>query len=134
MNKCCFYGSLRKPLYNYQRFIKMYGRDAMIYEKTTQIPGYRLYSLGQYPAAIQTFDQSIIAVDLFEVSDEAYNSIQYMELGAGYEEQFVNIDDSMYSIFLYDERFIENKNLIESGDWVKDSLYNEQKIHHNESY
>lgn len=128
MNKCCFYGSLRKPMYNYERFVNFYGTDSMIYEITTKIPGFELYDLGDYPAAIKTFEDTNIVVDLFSLSDECYKSIQYMESFAGYHEDTVYINDESYSIFLFQKEKLNEKKLIELGDWLMYKLTSKHSI------
>lgn len=119
MNNCCFYGSLRKPMYNYKRFIEYYGENSIIYKMTTKIPGFELYDIsGNYPAAIKSYNDKEMVVDLFSISDSAYDSIQYMEKSAGYYEDTVCINDEFYSIFLFHKEKLQNKQPIELGDWL----------------
>jgi len=107
-------------MYNYTKIINKHGVNSMKYIKTIKLPGFTLYdtNLG-YPTAIRSFGDNIIVVDLFELDDHAFESIEYMEVNAGYEEDFVSIDDQTYSIFLFSSNQIEeNFKLITSGDWI----------------
>lgn len=127
MRKCCFYGSLRKPMYNYERFVIRYGIDSFKHMKTIKLKGFKLYDLnGSYPCATESFDNSEIIADLFNLSDVAYKSIKSMEQGAGYYEHSINIDDNMYVIYLMKENLISPETLIKSGDWI--TYYNNKKI------
>lgn len=123
-NRCIFYGSLRKPMHNYMRFLNRYGIVSIFHEKTICIPGYDLYDLGPYPAAIPNSKGSLMTVDLFSISDQVYKEICYMELDAGYYEDIINIDNKMYNIFLYKGE-IDRCKIIDSGDWI--SHYRKRK-------
>lgn len=106
-------------MYNHARFVDAFGEESMKYEKTTQIPGFKLYNLGSYPAAVQSSNEFSIIIDLFSLSDKVYDSIKRMEHGAGYYEDLINIDDEQYSIFLFHESDITNEKLVNSGDWFR---------------
>lgn len=124
--KCAFYGSLRKPMYNYSRFIKTYGLDSMRYKKTVKINGYELYNLGAYPGIKLTEKDKTIIVDLFEVTQDVYEVIYGMESGANYYEDDVIIDDTPYKIFIY-LGWVSPSSLIESGDWLSQNNFNNLK-------
>lgn len=124
--KCCFYGSLRPPMYNWKRFVDFYGPKAMVHLGTTEIKGFKLYSLGAYPAAVKSDDDSQLIVDLFELDHEVYNHIHGMEYGAGYTREVVNIDGDKYSIFVYPDSGFSVNNLVKSGDWVAHILSKEK--------
>lgn len=118
MIKCVFYGSLRKPMYNYNKLRMLYGLDSMQYIKTTPTCGYEMYTLGSYPAIKESSQDRTIIVDLFKVNEEAYKYIQEMETGADFYEDNIIIDGEEYSIFPYAGRVNEH-NLIVYGDWVR---------------
>lgn len=124
MQKCCFYGSLRRPLYNYERFVKLYGNEQMQYIKTIRIPHFKLYDLGFYPTTVRTAEDSTIVVDLFNVGETAFQSIKYMELGAGYNLEVVEIDGEYYNIFTFSGKQIKNQPEISGGDYLHFSYQN----------
>ncbi len=110
MNKLClFYGSLKSTGYNFNRF---FGQKLL---KDITLQGYDLYSLGQYPAACK--GQGSIKVELHEIEEDTYESIQSMERGAGYEESFIELDGVKASIFLMNPEHLEGRSKVENGDW-----------------
>lgn len=112
------YGSLRKGEYNYNSFKRMYGDDYE-YIKTSSILGYNIYDLGSYPGlkVSQNPDDRVI-IDIMKCSKECFNSINRMELGAGYSTIKVKDEssDDTYLAYLYE--YPCNK-LVLSGDWSK---------------
>lgn len=128
MKKCCFYGSLRRPLYNYERFVSLYGIEQIKYIKTIRIPHFKLYDLGYYPAVVRTSQDCNIVVDLFDVGEMAFTAIKHMELGAGYNLELVNIDGENYNIFTFEEVQLKRCNLITSGDYLSFSIQNNISI------
>jgi gamma-glutamylcyclotransferase (GGCT)/AIG2-like uncharacterized protein YtfP len=109
------YGSLRPGEYNYSRF-KEYYNDEINHVKKAEIKGYDLYSLGSYPGIVKGNNKLI--GDILEVSNEVKNALDNMEFGAGYTEEFINIDGIECSIYVY-EGGVNKNNLVKSGDWVK---------------
>lgn len=134
MIKCVFYGSLRKPLYNYIRFLNVFGIDSIHYKRTTYIHGYELYSLGDFPGVKNGEVQKKIVVDLFEVTEEVYDTIRDMELSSGYYEDEIDFECQIHKIFIYKGKVNESQ-LVESGDWLKYSIdtgkYKIQKNEHS---
>lgn len=121
---CAFYGSLRRPMYNWKRMIERFGKDSMQYLRTVNLYGYEMYSVNSsYPAILDSSKDHRIVVDLFRVTEPVYNAIRIMEIGAGYYEDFVEFETQEYVIFPYSLKLYE-ENLIPSGDWVK--FVNEQ--------
>ena len=109
-----FYGSLRKDQYNF--------RQGMEYQKTVEITGFKLFSLGAYPCAIQTGNEDDkLTVDLFTVTGQNENSIHRMEIGAGYDYKEVEIDGKMFGIYVYPTDFLNRlaDRRVPEGDWVK---------------
>jgi gamma-glutamylcyclotransferase (GGCT)/AIG2-like uncharacterized protein YtfP len=119
MIKCVFYGTLRRPDYNYQRMVNLfsYGPKSYLYIRTQRIRGFEMYDLGSYPAIKHAEESKSIVVDIFEISDRAHNYIHCMETGAGYYEDEIYIDNFLCKIFVY--KYPTNQSpVIESGDWI----------------
>ena len=88
----------------------------MEYTGTHTISGFDLYSLGVYPAAV--LGNNDLVVDTFVVDNSCFNSINGMELGAGYYGHEVKIDGKDHIMWLQkDGGYAERK--VESGDWTK---------------
>lgn len=111
--KVLFYGSLRKGEYNYNSFVRRFGADNYQHINTRTINGFRLHSLGAYPAVVSDENKSIV-VDEFLVSPECYNSVRSMELGAGYEEVMVG-DAIMYKYRDENSPWLGEE--VTHGDW-----------------
>ena len=116
--KVAFYGSLRKGHYNYDRFKQQYGNE-FNYIKTTNISGFNLFDLGSYPGlkAARNNENKVI-VDIFELSEKAFDSVERMEHGAGYSTIKVVDDETGEKVYCYLYEYPCN-NLVESGDWSK---------------
>jgi gamma-glutamylcyclotransferase (GGCT)/AIG2-like uncharacterized protein YtfP len=116
--KYAFYGSLRKGMYNYHALAQ-----GLTYEKTVEVSGYKLFSLGAYPFAIKTNDESDkLVIDLFTITnDRTENSIHRMELGAGYIYDEVDVDGVSYGIYLFPNRLrdYESYTQVKGGDWCE---------------
>jgi gamma-glutamylcyclotransferase (GGCT)/AIG2-like uncharacterized protein YtfP len=72
------YGSLKKGKYN-----NVLLKDSK-FIGDTEVKG-TLYSLGSYPALVNEGENAYPA-EVYEVSDEVYERVSRMELGAGYVE------------------------------------------------
>jgi len=108
-----FYGTLRCGMENYALFDK-----GMRYIRTVVLRGYRLVSLGEYPYAVRTNDSSTIVAELFRLDEHAAGDINVMELESGYYYDEIEINQSLYGIYLFD-RINPGDEVIPSGDWVK---------------
>lgn len=119
--KIFVYGSLRKGEYNFDRFVEIYGKDSIkVVDTNVTLFGYRLYSLGPYPGlkpANEEDTKSFVVGDILEVSQQAFNSITAMELGAGYYIEVKEIKDHACVIYLYNGTTNE-KNFVKEGDWI----------------
>jgi gamma-glutamylcyclotransferase (GGCT)/AIG2-like uncharacterized protein YtfP len=117
-NNYAFYGSLRKGQYNYTA-----AREGMEYLQTVEIPGFKLYALNaSYPCAIRTNDpDDILTVDLFRLNKDRALGIHYMELGAGYDYDEVEILGTKYGIYTFDSSNAGRlaSRHVPGGDWVK---------------
>lgn len=111
------YGSLKQGQYNYDRF-KQYYPSINVIKKDT-IKGFKMFSLGPYPAVVKS-NNGNIAIQLLEVPTEAYDSIKRMELGAGYNEidvQVKGINAKMYIFNREEEQMIKQFKEVENGIW-----------------
>lgn len=77
MHQITVYGSLKAGRYNH-RIIE----DSYYIGKTT-VKG-TLYAVSSYPALIEEGDNEYEA-EIYEVSDDVFNRVNRMELGAGYK-------------------------------------------------
>ncbi len=112
-----FYGSLRQGQYNNRG-----KQGGMEYQRTAVIPGFKLFSLGSYPCAIETGNEDDkLTVDLFTVTGQGEYGIHSMELGAGYTYKEVDIDGTSFGIYVYPTSALtrlHDRN-VPDGDWVK---------------
>ena len=108
-----FYGSLRRGMANY----KIY-EPSLEFIKTVKLPGFRLYSLPNYPFAVRSADQrDVIIAELFKITNkEAEQRIHALELRVGYYYDEVIVDGESAGIYLYESA--GNHPLVEHGDWV----------------
>lgn len=115
--KMFVYGSLRKDMYNSVIFNEEKGDSEYIGDGL--LDGYELYSLGSYPA-IYEGDGSVV-VELYEVhNQEVFDSIDWMEKGAGYKRKEVTIkvngNDETGYVYVYSR--VPSGSKVEDGDWV----------------
>ena len=125
MRRICVYGSLRKNEYNHNRMIDNYGEQSIIYEKTVEIDGYNLYSLGSYPGV--KHGDGKLTVDVLLVEDAVYSIIWNMEKNANYSQVVVTVDDRNCIIFTYNGK-VNEKNLVKSGNWSEHLKLQEQEV------
>jgi Uncharacterized conserved protein len=125
-NRFAFYGSLRKPLYNYKRVLGPLETDGGLeFEGTTVLTGFKMFSLGYYPFIVRTdLDTDTIIVELYKVNNEyAKHHIHMMEVGAGYEVVEVVLNDKTYGIYVYpgdaEEYEKHGTKVVTGGDWVE---------------
>ena len=121
--KILVYGSLRNNEYNFKRFKEYFG-EGLKYIKTLTIEGYKLYDLGSYPGIKESVNNEPLVVDVMETSQEAYDAIYRMEIGAGYKTKTVTIEGEDHTIYVYQGN---PRRLVESGDW-SEYLSHEQAI------
>ncbi len=121
MKHILVFGSLRKFSkrgYNFDRF----GKGSQTYVQDVTLKGFEMVSLGAYPA-IYPSDKGQIKTELHAVTDAAFNSIQRMEAGAGYDELELDVDGIKATIFTMSKNNLTmyrgNRPLeiVESGDW-----------------
>jgi gamma-glutamylcyclotransferase (GGCT)/AIG2-like uncharacterized protein YtfP len=108
-----FYGSLRQGMPLFEQF-----RNALEYQYSVWLPGYELYSLGDYPYAVKSHDNSKkILAEIFRFTDkEVEEKIIQIEFNAGYILEEIRVRGEVVKIFLFEQR--TNNLRVESGDWV----------------
>lgn len=116
MIKIATYGSLREGEYNFERFKEVFG-DGIVRTNTTEIEGYELYSLGGYPAAVKS--EGKLTVDTLEVSEAVHERIKAMELGAGYVEETIEINNEPHLIYLFEQEPRMHAGIVSEGDWIQ---------------
>jgi gamma-glutamylcyclotransferase (GGCT)/AIG2-like uncharacterized protein YtfP len=109
-----FYGSLRQGLSNYNVF-----KDSLEFLERTEIRGFKLFSLIDYPYAIATQnEQDCMVVELFKITNsETEQLIHEEEIDAGYIFTNVEIAKQKFGIYLFPEANV-NDVCVESGDWL----------------
>jgi len=109
-----FYGSLRRGMENYLHY-----QDGLEYLYSLRLQGFRVYSLGPYPAAVKTGNQShSMVVEVFRISKrEVAQSIHELEINAGYYFDTLTIAGEQVGIYLF--KSCENYREVSSGDWVR---------------
>lgn len=105
------YGSLRKGEYNNKYF-------DLKYVKTTKISGFKLYSLGSYPAITVGDENDSLTVDIMRCNKKTLDSIDRMEFGAGYTEKEIVIDEISMKIYIMNKD-LSHRYLVKHGDWSK---------------
>lgn len=109
-----FYGTLRQGMENHLAFAK-----TLTYLKTISLPGYRMYSLIEYPYVVQTRDPNdVIVADLFHIdSPETEQMIYEMEIDADYIRSSLVIDGNKFGIYIFPSGRVGD-NPLPGGDWV----------------
>ncbi len=129
MKHLLVFGSLRKNSergYNFDRFGK--GTQKLIH--SFWLRGFEMFSLGSYPAICPSKETKGIQVELHEVDDKAAESIERMEVGAGYTgikvpisipDQFAKLGhrEIEATIYTWPKERLESGRYpkVESGDW-----------------
>ena len=111
--KIAVYGSLREGQSNFKYFKSRYP-DIKVIKNNHRIEGFKLYSLGTYPA-IRPGNGSV-EVDILEVPKLCFGQITQMELGAGYSAMEIFVDNEQVILYPY-ERDINPRRIVESGNW-----------------
>jgi gamma-glutamylcyclotransferase (GGCT)/AIG2-like uncharacterized protein YtfP len=114
MNKSAlyaFYGSLRRGMNNYERY-----KEALDYQFSARLNGYKLYSRGQYPCVVKSSTDHVL-VEIFKITDVSLEKeIHEMELQEGYLFEDVFINGMQVGIYFF--KSSENFQEVLSGDWV----------------
>jgi gamma-glutamylcyclotransferase (GGCT)/AIG2-like uncharacterized protein YtfP len=109
------YGSLRKSEYNYRK-------DMGEPIACGRIQGAQLFSLGAFPCIIVGDAEDTVEAEVYELPEKVFNSIEAMELGAGYKRCVAPFAEHDGPIYLVEAYFYPAKAdwfgpRIESGDW-----------------
>lgn len=83
------------------------------------VPGYKMFSLEEYPYCIKTTDENdIIKVELFKIlNQQTEQMIHEMEIEAGYIFEELEIAKQKFGIYLFPSSKPEHVHVV-SGDWV----------------
>lgn len=110
-----FYGTLRKGMENHY----LLGSQTK-YLKRVKLPGYKLFSLIEYPYAVKSRLMSdMIVAELFHVPDTSIQQyIHSMELEAGYYYYEIPLAGKKYGIYLFSEEGKDDEQIV-SGDWAE---------------
>jgi gamma-glutamylcyclotransferase (GGCT)/AIG2-like uncharacterized protein YtfP len=117
MKRIAVYGSLRRTEYNYRK--EMGEPIAEGY-----ITGAKLYSLGAFPAIVKSGnDTDKVIVEVYEMEGSIFNSIERMELGAGYTREPVSVYKTDGEVIEAEAYFYPKVQdwfgpAITSGDWA----------------
>ena len=113
-NSCyAFYGSLRRGMFNYQKF-----KDHLEYLFTENLPGFRLHAMDHYPMALITHSPNdIIRAEIMRVTDASTEkAIHDLEIKAGYYYDEVTVRGNKVGIYLFRES--GKYPLVPGGDWI----------------
>ena len=109
-----FYGSLRKGMMYHEVY-----KQGLEYQFTTEVEGFKLFALKDYPFAIKTGQsKDIIIVEVFKIiNPDIGKKIHELELGVGYHYEELKVNSYEVGIYLFDRP--ENYPEVIGGDWVK---------------
>lgn len=125
------YGSLRQGLYNFPIIEQSTASKFIAYGI---LEGYRMYSLGSYPA-IHEHEGMRIYGEIWKVNDRVFNYIDRMEHSAGYGSLVREIQTSrgkINALFYFKEKS-QNHIYINGGDWVKYLILDSQRQKKNQT-
>jgi gamma-glutamylcyclotransferase (GGCT)/AIG2-like uncharacterized protein YtfP len=105
------YGSLRQGHYNH-RIIE----NAEFLGQFTMYD-WEMYSLGSYPTIVK--GEGYVVVEAYEVSDEQYERVRSMELGAGYKQAtaIMSIRGKQVTGEFWHYENKPTQGRVQSGDW-----------------
>lgn len=113
--KVLAYGTLREGDYNFERIQLAFGTDSIKKVGQTKVQNFKMHSLGPYPAIVQSEGEEIVC-DLLEVNEKAFNFIEAMEKGAGYDSVEVDVDGNKHTIYTHTSD-LSRYPVIKTGDW-----------------
>lgn len=117
MKNVFIYGSLKRKLFNHL-LISENPRNRFI--RKGFIDGYKLYRLWSYPAIKESSKEDKLYVELYSLTDEVFDRINFMETRANYIPVEVVDDAGKVGIIYVYNGEVEEKNLVSSGNWTKD--------------
>lgn len=91
----------------------------LVYQFSMWLPGYELFSLGEYPCAVKsTNPQNKIVVEIMQITDPIIEKeIFQIEMNADYYYTDIFIHSKPIGIFLYEKA--ANYPPVHHGDWVR---------------
>src|SRR5947209_2836051 len=119
-----FYGSLRKGEDNYERFVTDWS-GAIQDVASGYVEGYELVDLGTHSSIIRGAADARVIGDVFDVSDDAFRSIEVLETSFEYRREHVEVRTpdgraiaaEAYAFARPDE--IRTLPRIRNGDWTR---------------
>lgn len=117
MHRIFVYGTLRNGEGNFNTFNNRY--NIQVIEEGVPVEGYAMYARGIPFVCYTGNPNDVIYGDILEVDDEGKEAIDSMELGAGYNIDYVVPEghNTAYRAYLYNENEIPTNRLIESGNF-----------------
>lgn len=111
------YGSLRMGEYNYNHFKASF--PDIEHTGTHTISGFKLFSLGSYPAIC--VGENDLIVDTFNVSERCFGRMDGMEKGAGYHQLEIKVEGNTHIIWAMPpaDEWLREENVVKDGDWSK---------------
>jgi gamma-glutamylcyclotransferase (GGCT)/AIG2-like uncharacterized protein YtfP len=92
--------------------------------------GFDLFNLGSYPGVkLSENKNQPLTIDVLECGEACFNSINAMELGAGYYAHNITIDEHKCVIYIYRGNPTDK---VEHGDWSKYIQEKTKKVLENE--
>ena len=120
------YGTLRLGHGNYRW---AYGSNNVeCIAQATTLTGYKMRTHGGFPAIYSTdSDEDTVVVDVFDVAtstiddpDDILDTVDSMEIGAGYDKRLVQLDNGMMAyVYTYtrEKAHAQMQDDVDSGEW-----------------
>jgi len=116
MRKIIVYGSLRKGHGNHRYLLS---DSQLLSTEVINIP-FAMISLGGFPGLIPSEEHHDITVEVYEVTDEVYRSVESLEgYPRFYQKAIVPTSLGDYEIYVLEDQRYQTDDIIEHGDWNK---------------
>jgi len=114
VKRIAVYGTLREGGYNYRKSI---GKP--LFSGFVPLP-YIMVLPYSYPALVNDNNMRDVKIEVYDVPDSTYNSIDIMELGAGYHKEEIETPVGKADIWVWARERAINKTypIIKSGDYI----------------
>lgn len=108
------YGSLRKGLHNHRLL------EDQEFKGLTKVRGFKLHRYcSSFPAVTKADPVSAVTVELYEVSDRCFESLDYLEGYPNfYNREVVELDNGSTAWMYFIEGELDQE-VIQDGDWFK---------------
>jgi len=114
MTKIAVYGTLRRGFGNYNYFLS---DQEFLGLEVLYLP-YKMVSLGGFPGLVPTEAVNPIVVEIFDIDDEAFRGIDYLESYPNfYNRRKVDTSFGEAWIYFLEESEYNSLECIESGNW-----------------